>query len=284
MTTLFPQPKATLERYGLRAKRSFGQNFLTDTNVVDRIAALAGPAGAHVVEIGAGLGGLTACLLNRGHRVTAIERDRDMVTVLEQHFSQDIETGRLTLLEADAKAVDYAGLFTGEGPKVLMGNLPYQITGPLLQAAVGVAPHIDCAVFLVQKEVADRLAARPGTKSYGGLTVFCQACFSIERSFVVRRGTFYPQPNVDSAVVHLTALHPARAEETDLFRALVHGAFRERRKVLRNSWKQVGGASKAALTAAAAAAGIDLDARGETLSVEQFAEMARCLQEREGTA
>src|SRR5690606_39283678 len=125
---------------------------------------------------------------------------------------------------------------------------------------------------------ADRLTASPGTKAYGALTVFCQASFDIERSFIVRRGAFYPQPNVDSAVVELTALRPARAEETPIFRALVQAAFRERRKVLRNAWRDVRGATKERIAAAAAVAGVRLHARGETLGAGQIAAIARLLE------
>jgi len=269
----FPTPKATLAQYDLRPKKSFGQNFLADAQLVDRIAALAGDR-AHVIEIGAGLGGLTACLLNRGHRVTAIERDRDLIAVLTDVLQPALQDGSLKILEEDAKAVDVAELFAGAERRVLMGNLPYQITGPLLQNAVVTQGSLDLAVFLVQKEVADRLCAAPSSKTYGALSVFAQAAFEVTRAMIVRRGAFYPQPNVDSAVVTLTPRRPPISEETEAFRQLVQGAFRERRKVLRNSWKGVLGASRQALEAAATECGISLDARGETLSVEHFARMA----------
>jgi 16S rRNA (adenine1518-N6/adenine1519-N6)-dimethyltransferase len=156
--------------------------------------------------------------------------------------------------------------------------LPYQITGPLLQNTVQSNEGLVRAVFLVQREVADRLGASPGTKAYGALTIFCQAAFKVERSFLVRRGAFYPQPNVDSAVITLTP-HPTRlAHETEAFVALVKAAFHERRKVLHNAWAGVMGVAKAELPALAAAAGIALEARGETLDVAAFARMAEQLQ------
>lgn len=274
----FPTPKATLDRFGLTPKKSFGQNFLADSNLVERTAALAGSSRAEVVEIGAGLGGLTSALLSKGHQVIAIERDRDMLPVLNELFGPWVESGQLRLIEADAKQLQVDDLFETDLPRVLMGNLPYQITGPLLQNAVQSNAGLVRAVFLVQREVADRLAASPGTKAYGALTVFCQAAFVVERSFLVRRGAFYPQPNVDSAVITLTP-HPTRlAHETEPFVALVKAAFHERRKVLHNAWAGVMGVTKAELPALAAAAGIALEARGETLDVAAFERMAQGLQ------
>jgi 16S rRNA (adenine1518-N6/adenine1519-N6)-dimethyltransferase len=273
----FPLPKATLQRFDLRAKKSFGQNFLADQALVDRIAALAGPKPTQVVEIGAGLGGLTARLLARGHRVVAVERDRDMARVLRELFADALCEGTLELLEADAKTTDLA-VHLRPGPAVLMGNLPYQITGALLQRAVELRDSFETNVFLVQREVADRITAAPGTKIYGALSVFCQAAFDVNRAFIVRRGAFYPQPNVDSAVVVLRRQDAPRAQETPAFRELVRRAFRERRKVLRNAWRGVLGASTLELEAAANAADVRLDARGETLDVEAFARMAAQLE------
>src|SRR6185436_4008874 len=124
-----------------------------------------------------------------------------------------------------------------------------------------------------------RLSSKAGDKSYGGLTVFVQAAFEVSRAFVVRRGAFYPQPNVDSAVVVLTPRRPPVAVETEEFRALVHAAFAQRRKTLRNAWRGVGGLDPNALSRKAEQAGIDLDRRGETLDVGAFARMARLLEE-----
>jgi 16S rRNA (adenine1518-N6/adenine1519-N6)-dimethyltransferase len=180
------------------------------------------------------------------------------------------------VLEADAKEADYPALLTsGPEPRVIAGNLPYQITGPLLERLVDLGAGIARAVALVQLEVADRLAAAHDTENYGALTVFVQARFTVERALVVRRGAFYPQPNVDSAVVVLTPRAEPIARETEVFRAVVHGAFRQRRKKLRNAWRGVAGLPEEALLAAAERAGIKLDRRGETLSVAEFARMAR---------
>lgn len=268
-------PKALLERFGLRPKRSFGQNFLADAHIARRIAALALPEpGVEVLELGAGLGALTTHLLDGASRVIAVERDRDLVPALEELFTEARSAGRLELLEADAKVVDFRGCFRVPAERrVIAGNLPYQITGPLLERVVGVGREIRRAVFLVQKEVADRLAAAPAGVDYGALTVFVQAQFAVERAFLVRRGAFYPQPGVDSAVVVLEPHPTPVSEETLAFRRVVKAAFAARRKTLKNAWAEL--ASADVLTAAAHAVGVDLDARGETLSVDRFAAFAR---------
>jgi 16S rRNA (adenine1518-N6/adenine1519-N6)-dimethyltransferase len=220
--------------------------------------------------------------------VIAIERDRDLLPVLRELFEQPLSSGQLQLLEADAKQVDWSALFASEegaprpwdasSRRVLAGNLPYQITGPLLENAVATRTAFDLGVFLVQKEVADRLSAAPGSKSYGALSVFCQAAFEVRREFIVRRGAFYPQPNVDSAVVTLSCARAARAAETPAYRAVVKAAFHERRKVLRNAWSGVCGASRDQLEQCAKDAAVSLEARGETLAVADFARMAECLE------
>lgn len=269
-------PKAVLAAHGVRHKRHFGQNFLADRGLAKKIAELATtPAGGTVVEIGAGLGALTAPLVERAHRVVAIERDRELLPVLRDEFAESLEQGRLELVEADAKQTDLAALLSsGPSPRVLAGNLPYQLTGPLLSLAVRFASELDRAVFMVQLEVAERLGAKAGGREYGALTVFVDAAFAVERALVVRRGAFYPQPNVDSAVVVLTPRRPALAAETEAFRALVHAAFAQRRKTLRNAWRGVLGLSSDALSRAARAAAIDLNLRGEALDVSAFARMA----------
>ena len=228
-----------------------------------------------MVEIGAGLGALTLPLLDRASRVMAIERDRDLIAALRLELAAPIADGRLVLVEADAKTVDLTALFHDTPlPRVVAGNLPYQITGPLLEKTAGSRPLIQRAVLMVQLEVADRIAAKPGSASYGALSVFIQAQYEARRALVVRRGAFYPQPKVDSAVVLLDPLSPPIAEETATFRAVVKAAFAQRRKKLRNAWRGLMSGSLADLAAAAERAGVDLDARGESLTVEQFARMA----------
>jgi 16S rRNA (adenine1518-N6/adenine1519-N6)-dimethyltransferase len=266
-----------LRARGLSPKKRFGQNFLVDPNAARAIAeAATTPAGGTVVEIGAGLGALTRPLLERAARVVAIERDRDLVPLLRGELASVIEEGRAEVIEGDALHVDWAAaLEGGPAPRAVAGNLPYLITGALLERAVGLASRIDRAVFMVQAEVAERLLAPPGGKTYGALSVFTQAAFEVRRVISVRAGAFYPRPDVDSAVVLLVPHRPVRAEETDAFRDAVRAAFGARRKTLRNAWRGLYGWTREQLEARAAEAGISLDARGETLSVEDFVRIAR---------
>jgi 16S rRNA (adenine1518-N6/adenine1519-N6)-dimethyltransferase len=266
-------PKAQLQSRGLRPKKHFGQNFLADEQLAQKIADLV-PAGASVVELGAGLGALTRPLLTRAGRLVAVERDRDLVPALGELFAAEIASGQMRVEEADAKSIRVSELLKdAPQPFVLAGNLPYQISGPLLEAAVHTAGEVERVIFLLQLEVVDRLMAKANSEHYGALSVFVQAAFDVERPLVIRRGAFYPQPEVDSAVVLLKP-RAARIAETTAFRALVRAAFQQRRKKLRNAWENVCGADRETLAARAAHAAIDLDARGETLAVSDFARMA----------
>lgn len=255
-------------------KKRFGQNFLTEPRTARAIAeAATTPEGGTVIEIGPGTGALTAPLLDRA-KVVAIERDPDLIPLLQEKFAEQIASGRLTLIEGDATAVDWPPLF-GDGPRphTLAGNVPYLITGRLVEIATSHAEHLEAVVFMVQKEVADRLVAEAGSKEYGALTVFTQAAFKIDRILTVRAGSFFPKPEVDSAVVRMVPERPRRALETEAFRAAVKAAFGMRRKTLRNAWRGLLGWSDEEIVARAEAAGISLGARGETLTVEQFRAM-----------
>jgi 16S rRNA (adenine1518-N6/adenine1519-N6)-dimethyltransferase len=265
-----------LRARGLAPKKRFGQNFLADPHAARVIAeAATTPPGGTVLEIGAGLGALTRPLLDRAAHVVAIERDRDLVPILTGELEAAVAAGKLTIVEADALDVDWAAsVSSGPPPHTLAGNLPYLITGKLLERAVGLADVVERAVFMVQAEVADRLAAEPDTESYGALTVFVQAAFTVRKILTVKGGAFYPRPEVDSAVVLLVPHRPRRAAETVAFRAVVKAAFGARRKTLRNAWKGLFGWSKEELERHATEAGISLDARGETLAVEAFARIA----------
>ncbi len=267
---------------GLHAKKHFGQNFLHDASVVESIAKAAVPSsggapGGSVVEIGAGLGALTTALLSRAEYVVAIERDRDLVPILREELGRQVDAGHLLIQEADAKTADFLAALAGHPrPWAIAGNLPYQLTGPLLRKLCSIAGAIDRAVTMVQLEVADRMVAAPGSKLYGTLSVFLQSAFQVERVRKVGRGAFHPPPRVDSAVVRLTPRRDDRgeaAEETPGFQAAVRGGFAQRRKKLRSAWKGVRGLNREAMEAAAAAAGISLDARAEELSVADFRRM-----------
>jgi 16S rRNA (adenine1518-N6/adenine1519-N6)-dimethyltransferase len=272
-------PRAALRDAGLRPKRSFGQNFLIAGGIAAAVAEACVPddeiGRARVVEIGAGTGGLTGLLARRARSVVAIERDRDLVPLLVRETA---EAG-VRVVEADAQTVDLASLLGDtepDSPRVLCGNLPYAITGALLRRAMENATGVERVVFMVQDEVAERLGASPGTKEWGALTVFIRAAFQVRRVLRAPPGAFHPPPEVSSALVELLPLHPPRASETDLFRALVRGAFQARRKTLRNAWSRVA-PDPGVLEKAALRAGISLGARGETLEVEAFARMADAL-------
>jgi 16S rRNA (adenine1518-N6/adenine1519-N6)-dimethyltransferase len=273
--------RAILRRVGLSPKKSFGQNFLVSPHVVLAIAKRCVPdeevGHARVLELGAGLGVLTHALAERAKSVVAVERDRDLVPVLGEELGPLVAEGRVRVLEADAQAVSPSELGDADpsSPRVLAGNLPYQITGRLLERATAHAESFERVVFMMQLEVAERLLAAPGTKAYGALTVFVGAAFRPKIVLEVSPGSFHPPPDVTSAVVELVPLRPRLAEETPMFRALVKGAFGMRRKTLRNAWARV--APPADVAAAAATSEISLDARGETLSVKAFARMARAL-------
>jgi 16S rRNA (adenine1518-N6/adenine1519-N6)-dimethyltransferase len=248
---------------------------LADDHLAGRIAELAVPSSAGTaIEIGAGLGAFTRHLLERAQCVIAIERDRDMCRVLRAALEQQLLSKQLVLLEEDAKAISVSALVQGRPPPhVLTGNLPYQISGPILRLAAAAGDSVARVVFLVQLEVAERVVALPATEEYGALSVFLQARFEARRLLLVRRGAFYPQPSVDSAVISLEPRAIPLARETPAFRELVTAAFAQRRKKLRNAWQGALGLDAGVLAAAARGAGIDLDARGETLSPEQFAKM-----------
>jgi 16S rRNA (adenine1518-N6/adenine1519-N6)-dimethyltransferase len=281
MPARYPSPRELLDRHRLRAKKSWGQNFLGDEAVLDDIARLAAPRGDEaVLELGAGLGHLTARLVARGARVVAVERDRDMAAVLRAELGDAI-----TLLEADAARLDLGALAREHGrapegggaPRLsVAGNLPYHLTSPILFSILDQAAHVGRAVFLLQREVAERLAAPPASRDWGLLSVLLQreADVSVER--IVHRGAFWPPPRVDSAVLCALLRPPADpVADPARFRRLVKAGFAQRRKTLRNALGRL--AAPEALAAAFAAAGVDPVRRGETLTLAEWAALERAL-------
>jgi 16S rRNA (adenine1518-N6/adenine1519-N6)-dimethyltransferase len=261
----FEDPRRVLSRHSLHPKKYMSQNFLVARSVVERIADAAEiSADERVVELGPGLGTLTGELLRRGARVVAVEMDREMIEVLHAELDS---TGRFEVLHGDAAEFDFGSVATS-GPVKVLGNLPYAVTGAILRNLVSQRAVIERAVIMIQREVRDRLVAKPATRDYGALTVFTQAAFDVFKVIDVKPGSFHPPPKVSSAVVRLVPLSPARAEETPAFRAVVKAAFETRRKTLRNALRKVQGIE--AVDLALSRTGIDGTRRGETLSVEEF--------------
>lgn len=242
------------------ARRRYGQNFLADPHYVKRIAdAVAPRPGERVVEIGPGLGALTGELVARAGRIVAIEIDRDLAARLRERYSPD----QLELVVGDALEVDLDALGTDLR---VVGNLPYNISSPILFRLAAQAHALRDVTVMLQKEVVARMTAEPATAEYGRLTVMLEATFAIERLFVVPPGAFRPAPKVDSAVARLTPLRdraPAIADRAR-FERVVAAAFSQRRKTLRNAL------SSLVTPGQFAAAGIDPQRRGETLSVREF--------------
>jgi 16S rRNA (adenine1518-N6/adenine1519-N6)-dimethyltransferase len=254
---------------GHRARKRFGQNFLADPHYVRRIVDAVSPKpGDNIVEIGPGLAALTGELIARAGHVTAIEIDRDLAERLRNTFTPET----LTLHEADALDFDYGALGTNLR---VVGNLPYNISSPLLFRLAAYANDLRDAHVMLQREVVARMSAEPGTPDYGRLSVMLQVAFRIQRLFVVPPGAFRPAPKVESALARLLLLRedkPAIADEA-LFARIVAAAFAQRRKTLRNAL------SALCAPAVLAAADIDPGARGETLAVADFVRLANLLAE-----
>jgi 16S rRNA (adenine1518-N6/adenine1519-N6)-dimethyltransferase len=248
-----------------RARKRFGQHFLHDPAVLRRIADAVNPRpDEHLVEVGPGRGALTAELLARASHLDAVEIDRDLAASLRERWPRT-----LSLHEGDALAFDFARLAAARGGKLrVVGNLPYNISTPLLFRFIAQRAAIGDLTVMLQKEVIDRMAAAPGTPDYGRLTVMLAPWFDIVRLFDVGPGAFQPPPRVWSAVARLTVLVEPRFTLPDAFAALVARAFSQRRKTLRNSLRGL------VADRAWAELGIDPGARPETLSPAQFAALA----------
>ncbi|MES1153822.1 MAG: 16S rRNA (adenine(1518)-N(6)/adenine(1519)-N(6))-dimethyltransferase RsmA, partial [Rhodanobacter sp.] len=254
-----------------RPKKSFGQHFLHDRRYVDRIVSAVAPrAEDFVVEIGPGEGALTLPLLAAAGRLTAIELDTDLIPALQARAAA---AGALHIIHADVLKVDFSALAHSHGvPRLrIAGNLPYYISSPILFHCVEHAAAIQDMHFMLQKEVVDRMAAPPGSKTYGRLSVMLQLRCTVEPLFKVPPGAFRPPPKVDSAIVRLTPL-PANAlpdADPKLIDRLVRAAFGQRRKTLSNALRDI--ASPAQIDAA----GIDPRARAEQLAPSAFVTLAR---------
>ncbi|MDP3512481.1 MAG: 16S rRNA (adenine(1518)-N(6)/adenine(1519)-N(6))-dimethyltransferase RsmA [Sulfuritalea sp.] len=270
---------------GHTARKRFGQNFLVSDGVIRKIVeAIAPRAGDTVVEIGPGLGALTEPLLERIDHLHVVEIDRDLIARLRQRFPPE----RLSIHEGDALEFDFASL-KGEGRLKIVGNLPYNISSPLLFHLVPFAPLVYDMHFMLQKEVVDRMVAAPGSKDFGRLSVMLQYRYHMERMFIVPPGAFNPPPKVDSAIVRMIPVDFSKvgagglcipgmslreqvtATDPALFARVVTAAFSQRRKMLRNTLREfIGEAELAAL-------GITPTARAEDIAVADYVRLANTL-------
>ena len=249
------------------AKKQLGQHFLADAHYVEKIVLAVNPKdGERLVEVGPGQGAITFPLLRRHPQLTVIEFDRDLIAPLTAAAAP---LGELTIVHRDVLQVDFTELAAGSQIR-LVGNLPYNISSPILFHALEHAAAISDMTFMLQKEVVDRMAAAPGSKVYGRLSVMLQAWCEVTSLFVVPPGAFRPPPKVDSAVARLVPRDPATVGIVDPkhFAELVKAAFGQRRKTLRNALNGI------VDEAGFAAAGVRSDLRAEQLDVADFIALA----------
>ena len=267
-----PEPlRAVIARHGLSASKALGQNFILDRQLLARIAAIPGDLdGQRVYEVGPGPGGLTRALLEAGAHVVAVERDRRCIPALDE--LREEFGGKLELVEGDALRIDECAS-VGDGAHVV-ANLPYNIgTALLLKWLAGDWPTWwRSLTFMFQREVAERIVARPGSDAYGRLSVAAQWRARPSIALAVNRSAFVPPPKVTSAVVHIVPGEQPAGVDPRVIERLTEAAFGQRRKMLRSSLKSMPGALDAAETL-----GIDPQCRAETLSVEEWIALARAL-------
>jgi 16S rRNA (adenine1518-N6/adenine1519-N6)-dimethyltransferase len=248
------------------ARKRFGQNFLTDDHILNNIIDTIAPRqGEVMVEIGPGLAAMTALLLKSLDHMHVVELDRDLVARLEKAYPRE----RLTVHAGDALKFDFGSIPVPAGHKLrVVGNLPYNISSPLLFHLAQYAPMVADQHFMLQKEVVERMVAEPGTKAYGRLSVMLQWLYDMELMFIVPPTAFDPPPQVDSAIVRMIPRAQPLAVDRARLEAVVQKAFSQRRKVIRNC--VAGMFTEAQL----AEAGIDPGVRPETVSLEQYVALA----------
>lgn len=277
--------QAIMNQFGINTKKSLGQNFLTDINILKNIVAAGDVQKTdNVVEIGPGIGALTEQLARAAKQVVAFEIDDRLIPVLDHTMAP---YDNVTIVHNDILKVDLEKEFAKQfedvtAPLKLVANLPYYITTPILMQVLQSGIHFDNIVVMMQKEVADRLSAEPGTKDYGSLTLAVQYRMNAKLAFTVSRTAFVPNPNVDSAIISLTPREPLTIQPRDekrLFELFKIG-FVMRRKTLWNNLTTAfgkGEAMQAKLTAALAAIDLDPRTRAEKLSLERFVELHNAL-------
>lgn len=275
----FPDARVLLDRYGLRAKKSFGQNFLISDRALRAITdATVSSDDDWIVEIGAGLGTLTSRIAERvtAGKVIALEPDPDMIRVLRAELG---EVDNLEIEQVDALHYDLRGAASLGQKITVCGNLPYHLASQLIFRVIDARDVIRFAVFMIQKEMADRILARPGTKEYGALGVMVRTYCDVSTVIKVGAGSFVPPPKIDSTVIKLVPLPNAEPRvpiaDHAHYSKVVHAAFGQRRKTLRNALRSAW--SDEQIDAALAATSIDGGRRGETLDIAEFGKLAAAL-------
>jgi len=279
-----PSPLSLLRKYGIRPRKRLGQCFLCDPNILEKIVRIAGVRETDtVVEIGSGIGVLTAMIARMARRVVAVEVDRLLVEVLQKELG-DFEN--VEIVQTDVLQFDFSTVCTGpmqEGRKErikVIGNVPYNLSSQIVLRLLAYRDCLDRVVLMLQREVAERLAAPPGTKDYGPLSVYVALFTEPVLENKVPASCFYPKPDVESRVIRLDVRKEplCRVDDMDFFRRLVRSAFSKRRKTLLNSLKTsqlpVTGEQ---ISTALSALGIDGVRRAETLSVHEFAALSNFL-------
>ncbi|MCO5159721.1 MAG: 16S rRNA (adenine(1518)-N(6)/adenine(1519)-N(6))-dimethyltransferase RsmA [Mesorhizobium sp.] len=269
-----PPLRDVIERHGLAAKKSLGQNFLLDLNLTSKVARAAGDlSGATVIEVGPGPGGLTrALLMHKAAKVIAIERDERCLPALAE--IADAYAGRLEVISGDALDIDYAGLVPGVDDVRIVANLPYNIGTELLVQWLTLPvwpPFWRSMTLMFQREVAERVVAKAGDDAYGRLGVLAGWRSEARIAFDISPQAFWPPPKVTSSVVHIVPRQSPLPADLKKLERVTQAAFGQRRKMLRQSLKAIGG------EALLARAGIDGTRRAETLSVEEFVRLANGL-------
>lgn len=273
--------RAILEKYGFSFKKSLGQNFLIDTNILKKIVSFANLAeNSGAIEIGPGIGALTEQLARTSKKVVAFEIDQRLLPILKDTLSpyDNVKIIHNDVLEADVKQV-MEEEFEGIDDIMVVANLPYYVTTPIIMKMLEEHLAIRGIVCMLQKEVADRLSAKPGTKEYGSLSIAVQYYTEAETVMIVPKTVFVPQPNVDSAVIRLTKRdRPAvLVKDESFFFQVTKSCFAQRRKtILNNLTSQLpdGKQKKEVIVAALSSSGIDPARRGETLSLEEFGRLS----------
>ena len=278
-TSLADATKELLARYNFPPKKKLGQNFIIDQESVDRIVDAAKLSKEDlVIEIGTGLGTLTKALAKKAAKVISIEYDK-LLFEMDKDILKDLTN--IELIRDDFLMLGMDKLLEGVKDYKVVGNLPYYITAPIITKLIETRPMFSRAVITVQKEVAERLTAKPGTREYGTLSIFAQYHLMVSVVSFIAKTSFLPRPHVSSAVVLLEPrlLPRVKVKDEGLFFKLIHASFEHRRKTLRNSilMSKKFDITKEKLEQALSKAGIDGERRGETLSIEEFAKISSLL-------